>query len=216
MKRLLTIALIGLVAATLVPSAEAKTTWDLGLYGGYARSFQEDGTDGSFGMRGSAFAMVKPTIGIGAEVARNRLGKTDTKNVFQPGTMIPTTGDISIWGWVLTGSAKWQPRAGSWRPFLIGGAGLYPMTYQISLQTGFREDVNRKEFGFNLGAGLAWVPSNSPVAIGLDVRWNSVPQGRISEEELQEVIDTGVEAEGSPLNYGTIFLGVTYNTGNLP
>jgi hypothetical protein len=113
---------------------------------------------------------------------------------------------VSIWNWAFTGSARWQPRAGDWRPFIIGGAGLYPMTYEIKLQNGFREDVNRKEFGFNLGAGLAWIPGgDGPIAIGFDARWNSVPGGRITREQLEEVIDTGVKADGSALNYGTIF-----------
>jgi len=217
MSKFLTIGLMAVVALSLVPVAEAETTWDLSAYGGFARSLQDDGTDGSFGARVSALAMVKPTFGIGAEVAWNRLGTTEIDSVYQPGTSIPTRGDISIWNWAFTASAKWQPRAGSWRPFIIGGAGLYPMTYQISLQTGFREDVNRKKFGYNLGAGLAWIPGgDSPIAIGIDARWNGVPGGRISEEEAREVIETGVKAEGSMLSYGTIYLGVTYNTSGSP
>lgn len=216
MNRYLTVALIAAVALSLVPTAEAKTTWDLSGYGGYIAN-DKDVTDGSgWGVRLGAFAMVKPTFGIGLEGSYNWLGSADIDSILEPETMVPTRGEMTIYSLIGTGSAKWQPQLGSFRPFVIGGAGIYSMTYQLKLETGFREDVNRKKFGFNLGAGVAWVPKNSPISIGLDARWNSVSGGKATPEQIQQAIDTGVPAEGSTLNYGTIFLGVTYNTNGTP
>jgi hypothetical protein len=218
MKRLGTVALIGIVAVSLVPTARAETTWDLSGYGGYCRSLHDDDLNGSFGMRLGAFAMIKPTFGIGVEAAHNRLGSLDIDSLTIEGPPLEQTrGEVTVSGWGFTGSAKLQGRGGDWRPFVIGGLGLYPMTYAIKLQNGGRSDVNRTKFGYNLGVGLAWVPGgDSPIAIGFDARWNGVPGGRVTREELEEVIETGQEAEGSTLNYGTIFFGVTYNTSGMP
>jgi opacity protein-like surface antigen len=150
-----TVALLALaLLAVWSWPAAAQTNLTGSVYAGYARSLEDGAPDGSIGLRGNAFYMVHPAIGVGAEFGYHMLGKIEP---------------VSFKAIQATGQVMARSVIGNVRPYGVGGAGLYDLRASAGGES--RSDSN---FGFNLGGGVQFKPSPGPVSFGVEARWHDI------------------------------------------
>ena len=188
------LALLG-VAVMIAPAmAQTGTTWSGSLYGGYSKMQEDDEVapvpGGSFGIRGNAFMMMSPAIGLGAELGYHGLG-SETFEIL-PGT----NAEFSASAIQATGQIRARGTTGKMRPYGMGGLGLYSVKGEVD---GTSETESK--FGFNLGAGLQFMPNpTSSMSFGLEARWHSVFDAWINED-----------GEDAALDMITLMAGINFN-----
>jgi opacity protein-like surface antigen len=173
-------------------------TWSGSLYGGYSKMQEDDEVapvpGGSFGMRGNMFAMMSPVIGLGAELGYHGLGS----ETFDDG--LGGTGEFSASAIQATAQIRARGVNGKMRPYGMGGLGLYSLKGKTDILGTETSDTEGK-FGFNLGAGLQFMPNpTNTMSFGLEARWHSVFDGWINED-----------GEEAALDMITLMAGVNFN-----
>ena len=198
MKKILSFVTLTAVALTLsAPSAQAEILgWTKTVQLGYSTMTEDGAPSGSIGGHAGMFAQLHSVIGIGAEAGYHRLGST---TVDLGGG---NTGDATWSTWRFTGNVMARGITGPFRPYAIGGAGIYPVRFAVDSATLGSNSTTETKFGFNLGAGATFGAPASPVNFGVEARWHSVPS----------VLDDGSGGSGSTsaLDMVTIEAGIFF------
>jgi opacity protein-like surface antigen len=196
MKRTKTVGLLALLGIALMcmPAAADPMTWSGSLYGGYAKMQEDEAPGGSFGIRGNMFATMSPVIGLGAELGYHGFG-TETYDIGGGETL-----DLSASTIQATAQMRARGVNGTVRPYGMFGLGMYSL--KVTAETGGVEaSESEGKFGFNLGAGLQFMPNpTKTMSFGVEARWHSIMDGWINED-----------GEESALDAITLMAGVNFN-----
>jgi opacity protein-like surface antigen len=212
MRVLAGVLLIGLVvmafAAAPAAAQESKLIWAGSLYGGYSKIMENDDVlpvpGGSFGGRGTLFAMLDPVMGIGAELGYYDFGSKDETNAL-------FDGEVGYSAFQATAQGIARGVRGSVRPFGTLGLGLYSVKTSIKgvfLDDGgvpipgsdFDESESNSKFGVNLGGGVQFKPSAGSIGFGIEARWHTVFNGWVNEN-----------LEDAGLDVLTVMAGINFN-----
>ena len=168
MKRTIMIVsgLLLVLGSSLAVAAEATKTDQWDFYGGvgFAKEMETGAPGGSIAGQVGANYKVNESIEVGPMLGFYALGKTTVGTVDVKSSVIPIVG-------ILTYNIA---TAGTFKPYLTGGAGAY--MFRSSSDNGtVSESSSETKFGGNVGAGFE-VPSGS-VAYGADARLHIVSVG---------------------------------------
>jgi opacity protein-like surface antigen len=203
MRKLGTLVVLGLVAMAFAaaPAAAQGITWAGSLYGGYAKIMESDNEPlpvpgGSFGVRGNAFAMLDPVLGVGAELGYYDFGSNDVSLDLGEGLVDASVGYSAFQA---TAQAIARGVRGSVRPFGTLGLGYYSRKATLEA-SGYDASESDGKFGVNLGGGVQFKPSASSIGFGLEARWHSIFDGWVNKD-----------LEESSLDIMTIMAGINFN-----
>lgn len=170
------IAVVGGFAATETLAQTAPPgAWQLRMLLGYAKSTETNPPPGGVGAVFGLYTQTKPALAIGFEAAFNNLG-TETYDGLDAVLQQPGKADVSVKVWPVTLQFLLQLPKGTFRPFAVGGGGLY--TVNTSVQQDLLVQVYRpgtiSRLGVNVGGGLALGKPENRWAILIDARYQSV------------------------------------------
>lgn len=199
MKSVILIAsgLLLVLGSSLAVAAEATKTDQWDFYGGvgFAKEMESGAPGGSIAGQVGANYMVNESIEIGPMVGFYALGKTEVtvgnSTISTKGSVIPIVG-------VLTYNI---PTAGTFKPYLTGGAGIY--MFRSSTDNGTNsESGSESKFGGNFGVGFELAQGST--AYGLDARLHIAKTGsgtsglyKTGDVRPQDVVPPGVDAGSS-------------------
>jgi opacity protein-like surface antigen len=183
-----------IVLALLTGSASAQDgmDWNGGFYLGYGASLDPGSPDGGLGGFANVFGMISPAFGAGIELGFWRLGEANRSL----GDTVMVDGTIKFSTWQTTAAVVGQYPGGKFRPYVIGGGGLYGIRTDEEA-IGFSRSETKSHFGVNAGAGLKFLPTENSWGLGLEGRWHLVFDGLPGGDE--------------DLNMITVALGLNYN-----
>jgi opacity protein-like surface antigen len=162
-KALLTsLAVVLVLSLASVAFAQMEKPYLIMAQAGYTKLSETDAPSGSFGVGGGLSYMLKPEIGIGAEVNYFRFGKEDLSGVDLKSSFsaIPVTGQIDYY----------IPTQSNMLPYVGAGAGLYNLRASVEGQ-GVDESDSANKFGTNFGGGVKF-DSDKSISYGVDVRYH--------------------------------------------
>ena len=195
MKKLLTFATLAALTLTFSASgAKAEILgWTKTVQLGYSTMTEEGAPSGSFGGHAGLYAQMHQVIGVGVEAGYHKLG---SQTVDLGGG---ETADASWSAMRFTGNVMARGVTGPFRPYAVGGLGVYPIRLSVDSTTLGSASETETKFGFNLGAGATFGAPTSPVSFGVEGRWHSIPS----------VLDDGTGST-SALDMVTIEAGIFF------
>jgi hypothetical protein len=180
MKRLIWITVLIVVVGGLVATETSAQTappgaWQLRILLGYAKSVETNPPPGGVGSVFGLYTQTKPALAIGFEAGFNNLG-TGTYDGFDAVLQQPGQADVTLKIWPVTLQFLLQLPKGSFRPFVVGGSGLY------TVNTSAQRDLSGQSYrsgtisrlGVNVGGGLALGNPENRWALLVDARYQSV------------------------------------------
>jgi len=146
MKKITTIIMAAVLSAVLA-SPVAGANFELGAKLGYSVPTGDHGDDWESGLNYGIYGQYNFTSNIAGQLSWTQW-KSDWKHQLPPGVEIEKKSDV------IHLNALYYFMQGSFRPYVTGGLDI--VMWEVDLPDPAVEDLDETDYGFNLGAGLAY------------------------------------------------------------